>query len=97
MIWWNKKYGRDKICPINRTRLRPGKNKYGLSHTLFLPCQHGFCRSALIKWVSVAVETKNLSQLSNPDSPSLSRPSCPLCRKLFNPWLVFGPRVITIR
>lgn len=40
MMWWNKKYGKGKICPITHTRLRPG-------YTVFLNCKHGFCKSAL--------------------------------------------------
>ena len=49
--WWSKKYGRDKICGITMSRLRPGKNKYGYSYTLTLDCNHSFYRSALINWV----------------------------------------------
>lgn len=57
--WWNKKYGKDKICSITQTRLRPGKNKNGKSYSIFLKCKHGFCRSALLKWL----ETNNTCPL----------------------------------
>ncbi len=68
MPWWNrKKYG--GVCPITQTRLRHGKNKYGLSYSVFLSCKHGFNRRALMMWV-----------LSN--HMSVSR--CPICRKEFD-------------
>ena len=66
--WWDKKYGKDRICAITRTRLRPGKNKDGMSRTVFLPCKHGFKRYALIQMIA-ANETDFLS--------------CPLCRKRY--------------
>jgi len=59
-LWWNKKYGREALCAITKTRLRPGKNKKGLSYAIYLPCQHGFCRSALVKWV---LQNKNTCPL----------------------------------
>jgi hypothetical protein len=37
--WWNKKYGKDKICAITKTRLRPG-------YSIFLSCKHGFNKRA---------------------------------------------------
>lgn len=45
--FWDIKYGKDKICGITLMRLRSGKNKYGKSYVVFLPCKHGFYRSAL--------------------------------------------------
>lgn len=73
--WWNhKKYGKDSICPITRVRLRSGKNKQGVSYTIFLPCKHGFVRSALIQWVG---------------SQNGELPPCPMCRKEFDPIIVF--------
>ena len=48
--FWVKRFGKDKICTISRTRLRPGKNKDGLLYTVFLKCGHGFCRKALVQW-----------------------------------------------
>lgn len=50
--FWDKKYGKDKICGITLMRLRPGKNKNGKSYVVFLPCKHGFYRSALKKAIS---------------------------------------------
>lgn len=49
--WWDKKYGKDNICPITRNRLRSGKNKQGQHRTVFLKCKHGFNRRALQEWV----------------------------------------------
>jgi hypothetical protein len=74
MQWWNKKYGKKSLCAITQTRLRPGKNKYGLTYCVYLNCKHGFYRSALMNWV-----------LSNP----IEIPTCPLCRKEFDPICVF--------
>lgn len=71
--WWNTKYGKESICAITKTRLRPGKNKYGLSYSVFLPCKHGFYRSALIGWVYTCRYD----------------PTCPLCRNPFDPLHAF--------
>ena len=71
--FWHK-YGKDKICGITHTRLRSGKNKWNETYTVFLPCSHGFCRSALKIWI-----------LTNPTHNS----TCPLCRQSFNPLLSF--------
>lgn len=73
-MWWDKKYGKNSICSITKTRLRPGKNKHGQSYSVYLNCGHGFYRSALTKWV-----------LANP----LEIPTCPSCRKYFDPLIVF--------
>jgi hypothetical protein len=67
VFYWEKKW-KDKICGITKSRLRPGKNKYGLSYSVFLDCSHGFYRSVLNEWV------KNCP---------LEYPTCPLCRKVF--------------
>ena len=67
--WWNKKWGRDRICGITRTRLRPGKNKNGQSYVTRLECDHAFYTKALEKWVDLC-----------PVSP----PTCPCCRKSFS-------------
>ncbi len=48
--FWNKKWGKDEVCPITQARLRPGRNKDGLPHCIFLPCGHGFYRLALANW-----------------------------------------------
>lgn len=74
--WWANKYGKGRICAITNTRLRPGKNKYGQRYAIFLSCRHGFNRKALMSWV-----------LARP----AETPTCPLCRKGFDPLLVFAP------
>ena len=63
--FWKKKW-KNKICGITHTRLRPGKNKNGISYSVFLPCKHGFYRSVLNEWIKRCPK----------DSPT-----CPLCRK----------------
>lgn len=73
--WWGNKYGKERVCAITNTRLRPGKNKYGQKYSIFLSCKHGFYRSALMAWV-----------LSRPEEI----PTCPLCRKHFDPLIVFA-------
>ena len=74
MIPFWSKYGKDKICGITRTRLRPGKNKYEETYTVFLPCKHGFCRSALKNYV-LTYPTQDLI--------------CPMCRRVYSPLLAF--------
>lgn len=69
MKWWNKKYGRNSICGITHSRLRPGKNKHGESHSVYLDCKHGFYRSVLKLWV-----------LTKPGAYS----TCPICRRKFD-------------
>ena len=66
--WWNKKWGKEHICGITRTRLRPGKNKNGKPYVTCLKCTHSFYTKALEKWVIMC-----------PESP----PTCPCCRKTF--------------
>lgn len=51
--FWSKKWGKDKICPITQSRLRPGKNKYGIPYIIELGCGHKFYRMALLKWSSI--------------------------------------------
>ena len=73
-MWWDRKYGKGKICGITYCRLRPGNNKGGESYVVFLKCKHGFYRSALKYWV-----------LTNLDRD----PTCPFCRKPFHPLCPF--------
>ena len=73
--FWKKKWG-DKMCGISHSRLRPGKNKFGLSYTIFLDCSHGFYRSLLIEWVK--------------NCPTVD-PTCPMCRKTFECAKCFTP------
>ena len=49
--FWDKKYGKNSICGITLTRLRPGKNKNGISYIVKTKCNHLFYRSALNKWL----------------------------------------------
>ena len=49
-MWYKKKWGNDKVCGITFSRLRPGKNHYGLSYTTELSCKHRFYTKALIEW-----------------------------------------------
>ena len=49
--FWDKKWGKDKICPITFSRLRSGKDKTGLPYTITLNCGHRFYRKALIAWI----------------------------------------------
>lgn len=64
--FWKKKW-KDQVCGISQARLRPGKNKNGLSYTVFLDCSHGFYRSVLIEWIQRC---------------PLEHPTCPICRKI---------------
>ena len=48
--WWSKKWGKDKICPITQTRLRPGKSKKGVPYTITLKCNHSFNAKAIAIW-----------------------------------------------
>ena len=50
--FWNKKYGKNAICAITLTRLRPGKNKEGIPYTITTPCGHTFYRSAFNNWLN---------------------------------------------
>lgn len=49
--WWSKKWGKDKICPITHTRLRPGVSKEGYKYTTILDCNHRFNTKAIGKWL----------------------------------------------
>lgn len=64
--FWNKW---TKTCGITKSRLRPGKNKYNLSYSVFLECNHGFYRSVISEWIK--------------NCPS-EYPTCPICRREFN-------------
>ena len=66
-LFWKKKW-LGQICGISHGRLRPGTNKHGLSHSVFLDCSHGFYRSLLIEWIK--------------NCPS-ENPTCPMCRTTF--------------
>lgn len=49
--YWDKKYGKNAICPITHSRLRPGKNKDGIPYIITSNCNHTFYRKALIEWM----------------------------------------------
>ena len=50
-MWWNNKYGKNSFCGITKTRLRPGKDKDGISYICKLPCKHYFYRKAIQEWI----------------------------------------------
>ena len=66
-LWWSKKWGKDKICGITHSRLRPGKNSDNIPYTITLPCKHSFYTRALIEWVNRCLDSK----------------TCPICRSEF--------------
>lgn len=76
--WWNKKYGKDSICAITRTRLRSGKNKKNEKYSVFLPCKHGFVRSALFEMIKTDIDRNAIEH------------NCPLCRQTFDPIIIFS-------
>ena len=54
MTGWSKNWGRDKICPITQTRLRPGSDRNGNKYVIKISCGHRFYRNALNKWLKYA-------------------------------------------
>ena len=65
--FWKKKWG-DKYCGITHGRLRPGKNKRGISYSVFLNCNHGFYRSVILEWAMTCYPNDA---------------TCPVCRCVF--------------
>lgn len=63
--WWSKKWGKNAICGITMTRLRPGKDKHGIDYVTTLECKHRFYTNALFKWINL----------------NFQHPTCPMCRK----------------
>ena len=51
MSFWKRNWGKDKICAITMTRLRPGKNMLGVTYTVRLKCGHQYYRKALTEWL----------------------------------------------
>ena len=49
-MWWDNKWGKDKICGITYSRIRPGKTKSGIPYSVHLSCGHYFYTNALIEW-----------------------------------------------
>ena len=74
-MYINKKFGKDIYCGITYTRLRSGTFKSGIKKTTFLSCGHGFCTNALKKWFQVSCNNNFLS--------------CPLCRTLHYPGIMY--------
>jgi len=64
-----KKWGKNAICGITHTRLRPGKYKNGSKRCIFLDCKHGFYTRPLFIWLE--------------NDPHVN-PTCPLCRQNIN-------------
>ena len=48
--WWNKKWGKNSVCAITHTRLRPGVDKDGLPYVISLSCGHFFYRKVINAW-----------------------------------------------
>lgn len=71
-IWWDKKWGKNKVCGITFSRLRPGKSNDGYSYVIYLKCNHGFYRKPLGEWVIKCIREYE------------KEPSCPICRKKFS-------------
>ena len=67
--FWSKKWGKDKICNITFSRLRPGKNKNGIPYCITLKCNHSFYTNALFEWIKNCKDDKA---------------TCPVCRKDVN-------------
>ncbi len=51
MSWWDRKYGKNRVCGITLKRIRPGVDKDGYKKFLFLPCKHGFDRIAILTYI----------------------------------------------
>lgn len=73
--FWKEKWGREHICGITHTRLRPGKDKYGNSYVVELPCTHRFYRKPLITWVESCFTRK-------------TDVVCPMCRQGFDHYII---------
>ena len=55
--FWSKKWGKNKICGITLSRLRPGKYKNGISYVTKLPCNHMFWFKAIEQWLNTGENT----------------------------------------
>ena len=66
--WWDKKWGKNKICGITHTRLRPGTNKRGTPYVTWINCGHGFYTGVLLEWMVHCFSV-------------YSKPTCPICRE----------------
>ncbi len=78
--WWSSKWGKDNICPITHSRLRPGKNKDGVLNTIKLHCNHRFNRKAILEWLSLSYE-----KIDNGSFYIIvNNNKCPVCRACVN-------------
>ncbi len=68
-LFWSKKWGKEKICNITFSRLRPGKSKSGLPYCITLECSHSFYTNALLECIN------------NCKSDVVT---CPVCRRGFD-------------
>jgi len=68
-MWWDHKYGKNRLCGILHSRLRSGIGLDGLSYCIQLKCKHNFYRKALKKWIETCGDNSK---------------TCPLCRKIFD-------------
>ena len=69
--WWDKKWGKNKVCGITQSRLRPGTNKKGRPYVSWLNCGHGFYQVPLMQWIIHSYVSSNEAK-------------CPICREKIN-------------
>ena len=79
MPFWSVDWGKDAICAITHTRLRPGKDVNGNPYVCKLGCGHRFYRSALLEWIRYQMKRR------------VDR-TCPLCRKTVKLADLYVPR-----
>ena len=51
-MFWNKKWGKEELCPITYTRLKCGYNKHGYPNTCVLNCKHRYNFVGICKWLA---------------------------------------------
>ena len=49
--FWNKMYGKDKICGITHSKIRAGKDANNNPYCINLKCGHSFYRKPLMEWL----------------------------------------------
>jgi hypothetical protein len=67
--FWNKKWGKESLCGITHSRLRPGGYSDGTPRCIFLECSHGFYIKPLFEWIR---------------EKGRENAKCPLCRLPIN-------------
>jgi hypothetical protein len=65
--WWKDKWGKDAVCGITLTRLRPGKTKDGVLYVTKIKCGHRFYTMPLVGWIHSCLDQNQI-------------PTCPTCR-----------------